>query len=158
MLDIQRRGPVELSMFAALVLVAFSSGSQPLPDFERILLPVVNRRPTPGAHGSLWETVVTIRNASDQSLLYFPPHCSLLPPVPERFCSQDRHPTLLPGTTQRLDLLEEGAVFLNVPKSLADSTFVQLRVHDLTRQRESFGTEIPVVRATDMKVGPGQIL
>jgi hypothetical protein len=49
-------------------------------------------------------------------------------------------------------------VFLNVTKSAADRVFVQLRVHDLSRQGEDFGTEIPVVRTSEMKTTRGEIL
>ena len=139
-------------MLATLLLLAISTTS--LPEFERILLPVVVYEPIPGAHGSLWQTVVTIRNASDETLTHYPPQCPLLP-VPIRFCQQTQ---LAPGDAREIHLLTETPVFLNVNKSLADQTFVQLRVRDLSRDAESFGTEIPVVRAAEMKTGHGEIL
>ncbi len=54
-------------MLTFLVLTSLSAVAQTLPEFDRILLPVVTRRPVAGAHDSKWETLVTIRNGSDQS-------------------------------------------------------------------------------------------
>ncbi|HEX7705776.1 MAG TPA: hypothetical protein VF701_04880 [Thermoanaerobaculia bacterium] len=131
----------------------------PLPEFTRILLPLVTRTPIPGAHGSLWETVVTVHNASDEATFLFPPDCPRT--IPDRFCLLGVGTQLAAGTTARVDLLLSrpmAPVFVNVTKSLADRIFVQLRVHDLSRQSESFGTELPVIRASEMKTTPGEIL
>jgi hypothetical protein len=125
---------------------------------ERILLPVVIRQPVEGAFGSRWETVLTIRNASDEPLVYFPADCPVMPPVPEKFCLQNIRPTIPPNTTMRIDPLNGGPLFFNVEKPLLDRTFLQLRVRDTSRAAESFGTEIPVVRVADMLTRDGQIL
>lgn len=145
-------------MLAIVAAVALSVTTPDLPELERILLPVVIRRPVEGAFGSRWETLLTIRNASDEPLIYFPADCPVMPPVPEKFCVQNIRPTIPPTTTKRIDPLNGGPLFLNVAKPLADRTFVQLRVRDTSREAESFGTEIPVVRVADMLTRDGQIL
>jgi len=149
-------------MLTVLALMSLSAVPQTLPEFDRILLPVVTRRPVAGAHNSIWETLVTIRNGSDESVVFFPVDCPLIPPTPERFCAQAFGTQLPPGLTQRLNLfVPDGRVspiFLNVTKSVADRVFVQVRVHDLSRQSENFGTEIPVIRASEMKTTRGEIL
>ena len=98
--------------------------------------------------------MVTLRNGSDNAITHYPPHCPIFPPVPGKFCVQQGFSELAPHTTKRVDLLHSGAVFLYV----SDDVFVQLRVHDLSRQAESFGAEIPVVRLSEMKTTPGAIL
>jgi hypothetical protein len=151
-------------MFLSLMVVAVSAAAlaQPLPELERILLPVVTRTPVDGAHGSRWEAVVTVRNASGQSTFLFPPDCPLFPPIPEKFCAQGVGTEFPAGAVKRVDLLvtrgQVSPVFLNVTKSLAHQLFVQLRVHDLTRQSDNFGTEIPVIRSSEMKMTAGEIL
>jgi len=147
-------------MMTFLLLMSLAVVPQTLPDLDRILLPVVTRTPVAGANGSIWESVVTIRNASDESILFFPVDCP--PPILERLCAETPGTALSPGVTKRVDLFvpdrQVSPVFLNVTKALADRVFVQLRVHDLSRQAESFGTEIPVVRASEMKTTRGEIL
>ena len=145
-------------MLTTLAFVLFSAVPNATPAWERILLPVVTRGPVAGAQGSLWETVVTLRNANDQTVIYYPTDCPLVPPVPERFCVQTLNPQLGAGVTKRVDLLYGGPLFLNVTRELADRVFVQVRVHDLSRQAESFGTEVPVIRSAQMKTDAGQIL
>lgn len=147
-------------MLNFLVLLSLSAVPQTLPEFDRILLPVVTRGSVAGANGSRWETVVTVRNGSNEPVLFFPVDCP--PPSLERLCAQTNGTELAPGAAKRMDLLvpdgRVSPVFLNVTKSIADRVFVQIRVHDLSRQAENFGTEIPALRTSAMKTTAGEIL
>jgi hypothetical protein len=147
-------------MLAGLMVLALAAEAQALPELDRILLPVVTRSAVQGAYGSRWETVITIRNASDRSTFLFPPDCPTS--TPERFCAQGVGTEFPAGAVKRVDLQVTSGpispVLLNVTKSLAHQIFVQLRVRDITRQSESFGTEIPVIRVSDMKIAAGEIL
>jgi len=125
-------------------------------DFDRILIPVFESVPQPGAFGSLWGTELLIRNNSADQIPLIPPLCE--PPEPPRFCNT---PTLLPAyRTVRVTKFEspDGPLMLNVPLGSGDRILASLRVIDLSRTAEQYGTSIPVVRERDLRTGSVQIL
>jgi hypothetical protein len=101
---------------------------------ERLMIPVIAHA-VPGNYGSIWETRLAITNHSAEPV-YVSGHgiCFLnpcLPPEPIREMS-----TIFPGRYRQ---------FLGVECDRVQDLTVQLRVQDLSRQSETWGTSIPVV-------------
>lgn len=108
---------------------------------EKILLPILSK-PAPGALGSRWETEVRMVIASNEEVGVFPlvgcAPCELPRNVafdPPLWFQQPNHP---PGTIVYVD------------SSAADSVFFSLRVRDISQAGNDRGTEIPVVRESEL--------
>jgi len=115
----------------------------PKPDDEvRLLVPVAIS--DSGAFNTSWESELSIYNNNDEPLLL-------------------AGPTALPiNTTLAIPALSSAAVtlhppagnagaFLYVPRRLLDNTVAGLRVHETTRDPESWGIEVPVVPETQFR-------
>ncbi len=126
-------------------------------DFDRVLVPLFESVPRPGAFGSLWATELLIRNNSAQQIPLIPPICN--PPIPARFCNT---PTILAQhVTLRVNAfcgVPSGPLMLNVPRGMGERVLASLRVINLSRSAEQYGTSIPIVREKDLKTGIAQIL
>ena len=133
-------GPIDAQ--SVVVPRAFQYGTN---TYDKILVPVIADR-VPGAFGSLWSTELVGRNDNDTSVVvgqYFPE------------LANEQTPPLWRGadakSTFRPVLVSNGAAFLyqehleGARKPLAFS----LRVRDLSRQADSWGTEVPLVRSED---------
>ena len=119
-------------------------GSPDSAIFERVLFPVLFR--AGGAHGSDWRseavisnpTPVTIENANTVE----PPMQCLVYPCGER---------LAPGERRAFTGVQyPRGVALMVPRAEADHLGFGLRVRDVSRETDGFGTEVPVVRESEM--------
>lgn len=124
--------------------------AQDLSTYEKILLPVAVRSslaPLPGANGSLWQTVVSVTNRSDEHVEVWGGFfsCNIL--CPFAFW-------VAPGATAVPDYVglpgPNPSVFLSVSPERADDIVVHLRVQDVSRQSETAGTNVPVIRAEDL--------
>jgi hypothetical protein len=119
-------------------------------DFERILLPVFTP-PVHGAFGSEFHTELRAWNDSGFTLTVHgferecPVLCIPLPDLPfELPPEQEIRPQdfLYVGNPGR---------FILVPKERMSELAMNLRVHDVTRDDQSFGTEMPIVRESDFR-------
>ena len=123
---------------------------------ERILVPLWSRTPTAGAFGALWTTEITILNASSGPVQIngIETDCviALCPPTPPTPAGVTFSPNLLIFTS------EVQGFFLDVPREQSDNVHFSLRVRDLSRQAESWGTEVPVVRERDFFTAGLQLL
>jgi hypothetical protein len=117
---------------------------------ERILIPiVVPYEPIPGAHGSLWTSELVARNLGSAKVRVgeiWP----LCPPFGVG-CGTEGH--IWPNETA---LINPAGGALNPPAAIieaepADDLAFHLRVQDVSRQAETWGTEVPVVRERDMR-------
>ena len=127
-------------------LTAAAKAQQPL-LYERVLLPVVAPAPIPGAFGSSWVTGLWMRNgaAVPVRVLGYAYNCAL----PE--CTPEGTPPLNPGATIRpVTGGLQGRLFL-VERQFADQIAFGLRFRDLSRQSQTWGTEIPVVREKEFR-------
>jgi hypothetical protein len=143
--------PCAGSVVALLLAAVMSGGGAQAQDVvERVLIPVVTFDPIPGANGSLWDTELVVTNTSSAAIrvhgvLERDCHglpCTNVETVPPRTTM-----TIFPiGGSDRLAALVrvEGA---------AESVFFNLRVRDLSRQSETWGTQLPVVRDQDLRTG-----
>jgi hypothetical protein len=154
-----RSNRVTAILAAAVIAVAIapSAAAQlPAPDeYVRMLLPIVVRD-APGAFGSVWSSTLVIHNRSAHELRYYPgaySDCGFgvcpIPPI-LRY--------LRPGAVAEADLMtfpdnQPPAIFLYVDKLAELDAGFALRVRDLSRQLNTFGTEIPVVRESDLLTG-----
>lgn len=119
-------------------------------------MPIWSDVPAPGAHGSLWQTELTILNAGPggASIHGYDWGCRIptCPPAP----------LTPPGIAFRPRLqavsMEVPGVFLVVEASHAPTVAIGLRVRDLSRQLDTWGTEIPIVRERDFRSGNTDLL
>jgi hypothetical protein len=141
--------PMYLSKtIAILLLVAsgslFPSGAVAQGSFERILIPVYVPEPLPGAHGSLWVSEFVAFNGTSQpvSFVFADDICPVTCPFQALPPGEVVHHTLRPIT-------DSVGRFYHLSREAADGISLNLRIRDLSRQRETWGTEIPVVRERD---------
>jgi hypothetical protein len=122
-----------------------------LTDYERFLVPVSTRNPVPGGFGSLWQSEFRLVN---QSAITLEPGIDVFhleareianPPLT---LNQVVAPTL---AMPRLDSDFPPTTLFYVRKELASYFSPQLRIRDLSRQSETWGTEIPVVRESNLR-------
>ncbi len=139
----------------ALTCMAGAVGAQSIypADYERFLLPILIE-PTSGAHGSVWQSSFLLFNGSDVPLDFYPGDCTLpvCPSVP--IPSWEVYP---PPTVYAAPGESSGRLFYVRRDSAADVSFA-LRVKDIQAQARAEGTEVPVVRESDLKTGKTQLL
>jgi len=141
------------------VLQGFSFIGSGEEQYARVLLPLLLNR-TAGAHGSLWETELWIRNRGVENLAIAPWPCEaeacpaifpltkmLLPDesirnIPPFF----RPPSGVPGR------------ILYVTRTRIDDASFQLRLADVSRSTLNWGTEIPVIREEGFRTDTIELL
>jgi hypothetical protein len=112
-----------------------AAGVPDLSLFERVLFPIVYEGP--GAGGSLWTSEAHISNPGPTDVELLDPPT----PLPSR---------ILAGRERQLPQTFARGVYIWAPRSEADQLTFSLRVRDVSRETESYGTEIPVVRESEM--------
>jgi len=141
-----------VALFISLVSAVGVEAQPPLqPPYERVLVPVVVAAPTPGAYGSVWQTVLVTRNEADQGVD--------ITDNPFGLCNQC--PPYAPHSTFRIPLYApnpNAGRFLYIGSPGAGKVTFTLRVQDLSRQALTWGTAIPVVRDRDVFSGRLQLL
>lgn len=123
-------------------------------EYDRILIPLLTRNPVPGALGSLWKTEFQLVNRSDIVLepgvdfFYLEPRCDT------SACRSGIVPAKM-QTPQfarpRTDVEHPPVAIFYVRRELAPYLSFTLRVRDLSRQSESWGTDVPVVRDRELR-------
>ncbi|HEU5250628.1 MAG TPA: hypothetical protein VFW15_11635 [Thermoanaerobaculia bacterium] len=130
------------ALFAALLFVAAALPAR-AQVYEKILLPVVVEEPLAGAFGSSWVTDIRILNRGPEAVGVF----GITPTCPFE-CNDPA--VLNPGVTFRPKIFFAGGglqgVFLHAPTGFASQLSFALRFRDLSRQSQTWGTELPVVR------------
>lgn len=124
-----------------LLLLATAAAAQNRADYNQYLVPLSTRE-VRGAGGSVWKAEWAVHNfwftPVDMIWAHCPPNVS---PCPSR--------TILPLVTTRPELVPRGdgtdGAFVYVPKSDDPLIGMSLRVRDLSRNAQNFGTEIPIV-------------
>ncbi len=109
--------------------------------YERILLPV-RANQLPGAYGSLWQTFLTITNHSDSTVLIHDIDSCPFPPCPS--------PALRAGATVTPRVYRD---YVTIDCDDVGRVAINLRVRDLSRGHETWGTSVPVVFADDVVYG-----
>lgn len=140
---VEKRQPMVTWTYPAAL---FYVDSPDLAAFERILFPVLFN--APGANGSVWRTEAAISNPNPWFVENFNKIntgvvCIGFP------CGERLSPGLY---LQLFGAMHPQGVALLVPRPEADGLAFASRVRDLSRQGESFGTEVPVVREKDLVI------
>lgn len=105
---------------------------------ERVFLPV-RAAGVPGANGSLWVTKVLLTNHSSVPVQVTGfGECSIHPCTPDPLPPES---TVYPASV---------SPFLHIDSAHADDVTVHLRVQDVSRQAETWGTTVPIVRERDL--------
>jgi hypothetical protein len=136
---------VLLSLF--LLFGVVTSSSAQYPGFEKVLFPIVVYAPQtlPGAAGSQWVTDVSAVNRNDVEV-----------PLADAFACfgcRTQH-GMFPGITYELlpaARLPGAGAFVFVDSRYVDKVSFDLRVRDVSRGAESFGSEVPVVREREFR-------
>lgn len=166
------RLPAFLAVLLSLGLMSGTaqpcSFSESAAEFEVVLLPIVTRE-WRGAYDSVWRTELSLFNGTGRTLMLFPARDLDIGPLIPFECSID----LCEDMTQYVpenSTLDAGAelfmppdapfpgMFLYVKREISSQISYSLRVRDLTRQSESAGTELPVVRLPEFRTRPIQLL
>jgi hypothetical protein len=133
-----------------LFLLVTNVASAQIPGFEKVLFPIVIPyfAPVPGALGSQWVTDLAVLNTTDVEV----------PLSGTYVCFQCRTAHgLLPGVTYGVVPVPPsgklGGSFLFVDSRYIDQVRFGLRVRDISRQADGFGSEVPVVREREFRAG-----
>jgi hypothetical protein len=141
-----------------LLALALAVGAAPIhaQPLERVLIPIVVKEEIPGAYGSRWTTTLTGFNGGASSYYMTPP--------PTGYCWGCDGWSVDPGTTFSYPVsrgVQGRAVFVFV-RAVENGTnpFVHfhLRLQDVSRQAQTWGTEVPVIRERDVLSSATQIL
>jgi len=117
----------------SILLTAVPLAAQGVPPGDRVLVPVF-MAPAAGAYGSLWRSELWIYNDNAEAA-----GTGLVPAIPAKETAGPIAGTQPAGSP---------AAVLNVPPELAPGLHV-----NLSRQSETWGTEIPVVRESEFFAG-----
>lgn len=132
---------------SALVLrnaFTYDSGAIATPqDYARYLIPITLDQ-VRGGRGSLWVSELTVMNGSEHHVTLVAPWCASLaclpPSYPPNFDAREEVSARADGG--------DGA-FVYVPHGVRAEVGMQLRVRDVSRVAEGWGTDIPVVPHDD---------
>jgi len=154
------QGPLQPAFPVTNAFTYVEPKQSPLTNYERVLVPlsIDPHRPIPGAAGSLWTTELFAYNDAPYrgNILYGNPDCGLDSP---ETCFLDI------GLPSKSMVNISGAITARLPYALvfwlqtgiADPTTFSLRLHDISRETVDAGTEVHVVRESDL-VARAQLL
>lgn len=141
--DVGGSDPGESNNSASTILRVSGSNSA-----EKLLLPIVITEPVPGAFGSLFSTELVLRNSSPFTI-----------EVTQRRQDGCNNCTRIPSAASvilRPDIARQGqGVFVYVS---GGSVAGNLRVQDISRQALTWGTELPIVRRSDVSADSLEIV
>ncbi len=111
--------------------------------FERVLFPVLSR--SGGAGGSEWRSEAVISNPTNFPIL----NANTIEPI---VCIDSPCGELLEPKARRSFSGEQypQGVALMVPRREADNLAFSLRIRDVSREADTLGTEVPVIRESEM--------
>ena len=143
---------------ALVIIIAGIALPTPAADpagYERVLVPVMLRSPIPGVAGSQWVTELSVRNESSNPADIFQHECEYTCECITIACRpEDPTPaqtSFIFRPTRDTRNLNNPGVFMYIGRSAAADVALQLRVRDLSRSAFSLGTELPLVRESEMK-------
>src|SRR5712691_7344858 len=130
-------------LFIAFTLAASANIAVAQLSFEKILIPISLQGTVPGANGSLWSSSLLGRNNSSAPLMLGSVNvdCAGL------LCVNEFE--MIAGNTYRMapsGASDRPTAVISVPGGRSIDLTFTLRVQDLSRQSQTWGTEIPIVR------------
>ncbi len=130
-------------------------------DDATVLLPLGLFR-TPGAFGSLWQTELSIKNtnAAAIQISHAGSQCSIVCPFPTFELSSGKSIAVDNPVNEQLVASTSGLILHieAVPMVSGSDVHFNLRIRDLSRTTSSWGTELPVVRASQFNTSPIELL
>src|SRR5437867_2187990 len=129
-----------------LLLVVGEARAELVPaNFEKILLPIAGTGATPGAYGSLWMNDFWIFNGASAFAIFADTTNCQVAPSP---CIDTWD---VPANAQsRGDFLalngDPPGLLLYLDKRTSTTATINLRVQNMSREAETWGTELPLVR------------
>ncbi|HXG57844.1 MAG TPA: hypothetical protein VNL91_02365 [Thermoanaerobaculia bacterium] len=141
-----------LSLYTLLSVPLAADHTGRYANWDRILIPFARlASPLPGENGSLWTVHVMARNNSNA-----PMFITTDPLLPGEICVQCRGP-FAPGETADPSSATMGLGQFIYAERAADVSLA-VRVQDVSRQAQTWGTSVPVVRESDVFTGPLTLL
>jgi len=127
--------------------------------YARVLLPILLNR-TAGAHGSLWETELWIRNRGTTNLEVAPwpcetEVCPAVFPLTKTLAPDESVRNIPPFFRPPSGV--PGRILYVTRERIGDASF-QLRLADVSRSTLSWGTEIPVIREAGFRGASMEIM
>ena len=111
-------------------------------SYARVLLPIVLKEPLSGDQGSLWTTEFSLTNTAQVGVNVFPYSTNTT-------CGECSPPAIPPGSSLRLPVVTDVSplrgTFLYIDRAHLQDVHLSLRVRDLSRATESWGTSLPIV-------------
>jgi hypothetical protein len=136
-----------------LAAISASAQSQDPSDYDRVLVPVFfNSR---GAFGSFWTTDVTATNLSGNPIVVARPLFGVYVPscLPGCSCSPRNDIGAYGASSMCDEVASRSGVIVYVPKGVTpDDLQWDGHIRDLSRQADSAGTQIPIVRESELRV------
>jgi hypothetical protein len=134
-----------LSVVSSFVLAALCGSTAAYAQalqypYEKVLVPIMTTGLLPGAYGSMWGTSLTVRNESDDYVEISSLVASCLYECP---FGRPPHTTFPAGD---YTLNPNAGEFFYVGAPGAGKVTFSLRIQDFSRQSQTWGTSIPVVR------------
>jgi len=133
------------AMLLLAMLICVSMQAQNVQQ-DAILLPIALEVALPGGNGSQWKTEIWVRNAGPAAVQLYLDCNVLCPPVMLEAGASLREPALFFGLDG-----QPPAAYLLTPTGQSNGLQVSLRIRDLSRQAQTWGTELPVVRASELR-------
>jgi hypothetical protein len=134
----------------AFVSAAFSQANGP---YVRVLVPIYGANAIPGAYGSLWTSEIVGRNESDryvEIVQQLSGLCGTCPQPPAQPRSSFAPLAQVPNPG--------GGIFLYISAASVGKVRFNARIQDVSRQAQTWGTQIPLVREQDTFTGPFGLL
>ena len=132
-------------MAATLVFAATIQAQVPPAPPEKLLVPLMVSEPTPGAFGSLWSTTFAVRNAGRGSVGISDTISGLCTDVIT--CKTLLAPGAFAELSYRVPNPNAGTfVYVNGDLQVRPGLGMTLKVRDLSRAAQTWGTTLPVVR------------
>ncbi len=133
--------PRTLLLVLATCFALATSSLSAQESWTSVLLPIAvgfgpGFGPVQGANGSLWITEIVARNNGSQDAQFFYSKCVV-------FC--DHYENIRPNTTIPLTYYNPRGRIVIIRSAEAAGIVFSIRVRDLSRQSETWGTEIPAV-------------
>jgi hypothetical protein len=128
--------------------------------YEQVLFPVYIDGTVNGAHGSQWTASLWIRNSGSEAVTLAPWPClaEVCPPVFPLTTTLGSGASIHNLPAQFTAPSANPARLLYVGRSGASEVDFGLRVRDISRDDENFGTEIPVVREAELLTQTSNLL
>jgi hypothetical protein len=123
-----------------------------LTTFKRFLLPVYTDT-IPGGFGSEWKSFLMVYNGSSLEAQYYPQVCPFDPCIPMPIPPGETNAPFIPYASSATP----GRLFY-VSNDVAAKVWLELRTQDLSRQSQTWGTEIPVIPDERLLSGTSELL